>query len=205
MRIANRVGMGLMVVVSALSVTLIAQQVDKPPERLPGLDKQLIDTTANPCEDFFQYACGNFPKLYPIPKDRSSFETFTMIADYSEYVLHTMLERAAHGGEARTANEQKVGDYYFSCMDTEAIDRKGLTPLQPELDRIQALRNLDDLPKLLAHFQLIGVNAFFSFGEQQDFKDARKQIALADQGGLGLPERDYYLRAGEAAEKTRKE
>ena len=81
-------------------------------------------------------------------------------------------------------------------MDTDAIHALGLKPLQPELDRIAALSDKKDLTDLLAHFQLINVNAFFSFGEQQDFKDARKQIAVVDQGGLGLPERDYYLRTG---------
>jgi endothelin-converting enzyme/putative endopeptidase len=88
-------------------------------------------------------------------------------------------------------------------MDVETINQKGLTPLQMELDRITAIKSKDELPELLARFQLIGVGAFLSFGEQQDFKDARKQIALLDQGGLGLPERDYYFRSGAAAEKTR--
>ena len=90
-------------------------------------------------------------------------------------------------------------------MDAEAINRKGLQPLQPELDRIAALKDKSELASLLAHFQLINVNAFLGFGEQQDFKDATKQIAAVDQGGLGLPERDYYFRTGDAAEKTRKE
>ena len=172
-------------------------------DRLPGLDKQLIDTAADPCTDFFQYACGNFSKLYPIPNDRSAYGTGSMIADYTEHVLHAMLEKAAAGGAGRTANEQKIGDSYAACMDVDTINQKGLTPLQMELDRITALKSKDELPELLARFQLIGVNAFLGFGEQQDFKDARKQIALLDQGGLGLPERDYYFRAGAAAEKTR--
>ena len=115
-----------------------------------------------------------------------------------------ILEEAAAGGEKRTASEQKIGDYYFSCMDVDAVNKKGLAPLQPELDRITAVKSLQDLPALLAHDQLIGVNAFFGFGEQQDFKDATKQIAIVDQGGLGLPERDYYFRTGEAAEMLRK-
>jgi putative endopeptidase len=177
---------------------------EKAYDRLPGLDKQLIDTAADPCADFAQYACGNFSKLYPIPNDRSGFGPGAMVAEYNQRVLHGMLEKAAEGGSNRSANEQKIGDYYASCMDQDAIDRKGLAPLQPELDRIAAL-NKDDLTSLLAHDQLIGVNSFLNYGEQQDFKDARKQIAVVDQGGLGLPERDYYFRDGDAAQKTRQE
>ena len=178
---------------------------DKTYKLLPGLDKQLINNSADPCVDFFEYACGNFPKLYPIPSDRSGFGVGAMISEYTQNILHTMLEKAAAGGESRTANEQKIGDYYASCMDIDAIDKKGLQPLQPDLDRIAALKSKDELPALLAHFQMINVNAFFGFGEQQDFKDATKQIAIADQGGLGLPERDYYFRKGDVAEKTRSE
>ena len=176
---------------------------EKTYELLPGLDKRLIDTTADPCVDFFQYACGNFSKLYPIPNDRSSFGTGAMIAEHTQHVLHTMLEKAAAGGASRNPNEQKIGDAYAACMDVDAINQRGLKPLQPELDRIAAVKSKDELPELLAHFQLIGVNAFLAFGQQQDFKDARKQIAVVDQGGLGLPERDYYFRTGAAPEKTR--
>jgi putative endopeptidase len=179
---------------------------EKKPELLSsGLDKRFIDTGADPCVDFFQYACGNFTKYYPIPNDRSGYGTGSMIADRNEYILHSMLERAAAGGVERTPNEQKIGDYYASCMDTDTINKKGLEPLQPELDRIAALKDKSELTALLAHFQLINVNAFFGFGEQQDFKDATRQIASVDQGGFGLPERDYYFRSGDAAEKTRKQ
>jgi putative endopeptidase len=169
----------------------------------PGLDTRFMDTTADPCVDFFQYACGNFTKVYPIPNDRSDYDAFSIMSDYSEVVLHAMLETAAAGGANRTPNEQKIGDFYASCTDADAIDRNGLKPLQPELERIAALKSKDELPELFAHYQLINDTAWFSYGEQQDFTDARKQIAIVDQAGLGLPERDYYLRTGDVAEKTR--
>src|SRR5262249_25024919 len=95
--------------------------------------------------------------------------------------------------------------YYASCMDTAAINGEGLKSLKPEFDRIAALKSKDEMAALLAHDQLINVNAFHGFGEQQDFKDARKQIAAVDQGGLGLPEKDYYLRTGDADAKIRQQ
>ena len=175
------------------------------PAKLPGIDTRFIDKTADPCTNFFQYACGNFTKIYPIPPDKSAFGSGAILYDYNQTILHTMLEKAAAGGAGRTPNEQKIGDYYASCMDESAIDQQGLKPLQADLDRIAALKSKDDLPELLAHFQLISVGAFIGFGEQQDFKDARKQIAVVDQGGLGLPERDYYLRTGDNDKKLREQ
>jgi putative endopeptidase len=127
------------------------------PKLLPGLDTRLIDTTADPCVDFFQYACGNFNKLYPIPSDRSSYGTGAMIFDYTENVLQVMLDKAAAGGSGRSPSEQKIGDYYASCMDTATIEKNGLKPLQPDLDRIAGLRTKDELPELLAHLQLISL------------------------------------------------
>ncbi len=172
---------------------------------MPGLDKRYIDTSADPCVDFYQYACGNFTKLHPIPADRSSYGIGTMLYDHNVSVLRSMLDQAAGGGANRAPNEQKIGDYYSSCMNAPEIDKRGLAALQPELDRIAALQSKEELPAMMAHFELMNVTAFFNFGEQQDFKDARKQIATLDQGGLGLPERDYYLRTGAGDEKIRQQ
>ena len=172
---------------------------------LPSLDKQIMDTSADPCVNFWQYACGNFGNIYPIPADKTSYGSLGIMYDHTQDMLHGLLEQVAQKSDQHTANEQKTGDYYASCMDESAIEADDLKPLQPELDRIAALKSKKDLTDLLAHYQMINVNAFFGYGEQQDFKDAQKQIAVVDQGGLGLPERDYYFRTGDAAEKTRKE
>jgi putative endopeptidase len=174
-----------------------------PVKLLPGLDKSLIDAAADPCVDFAAYACGNFSKLHPIPPDKSVYGSGAIVFDYTQQVLHELLDKAAVDDAKRTANEQKIGDFYATCMDANAVHEAGLKPLQPEFDRIAALKDKSQLTELLAHFQLVNVNAFFSFGEQQDFKDAQRQIVVVDQGGLGLPERDYYLRPGDAAETTR--
>ena len=172
---------------------------------IPSLDKEIMDPSTDPCVDFYRYACGNWSKLHPIPSDSPYSDQFYNVDQFNRQVLHAILEKAAAPITARDANTQKIGDYYASCMDEAALQKKAMAPLQPELDRINALSSKDQLPELLAHFQLINVNAFLGFGSQQDFKDATQQIAAVAQGGLGLPEKDYYLRTGDKDEEIRKQ
>ena len=170
---------------------------------IPGLDESLMDKTVDPCVDFYKYACGNWSKLHPIPSDSPDSDQFYILDQFNHQVLHAILEKAASNDASRDADTQKIGDYYATCMDENAVHAKGLASLKPELDRIDALTSKDQLPELLAHYQLIEVNAFFGLGSDQDFKDATQMIAVASQGGLGLPERDYYFRDGDKDKEIR--
>jgi endothelin-converting enzyme/putative endopeptidase len=170
---------------------------------LKAFDPNQMDTTADPCVNFYQYACGGYLKQTPIPADESSYGQFNRLNDQNELVLKAILEKAAAGGAGRTANEQKIGDYYATCMNVEAVDSAGLKPLQPLLDRIAALKSKDELPEFAAYMDSIGVNTLFAFGSDQDYKDATQQIAILDQMELGLPEKGYYERKDEKSVKLR--
>jgi endothelin-converting enzyme/putative endopeptidase len=197
---------GVVVCCAVFSAAASAQQTPAAAkEQVSGLDKSFMDITADPCVNFAQYACGNFSKLYPIPADKSGYGTFSIVYDQTQEKLDALLKKVEANNASRTVNEQKIGDFFASCMDESAIQAEGLKPLKSDFERIANLKSKSELTALLAHDQMINVNAFFGYGEQQDFKDARKQIASVDQGGLGLPERDYYLRTGAAPEKTRQQ
>jgi endothelin-converting enzyme/putative endopeptidase len=157
-------------------------------------DPSLIDATVDPCKNFYRYSCNGWFKRNPLPADQTSYGRFTELEELNRLQLKQILEQAAVPSPTRTANEQKIGDEYASCMDVTAIDKLGLAPLQPELDRIAALKSLAELPALLAHLHSIGVNAFFRMESNQDFADATTVISFYSADGLGLPERDYYTR-----------
>ena len=173
--------------------------------QLKGLDTALIDKSVDPCSDFYQYSCGGWLKQNPIPADQAAYGRGTELAEQNRLVLKDILEKAAAQQTGRTAVQQKIGDFYSACMDESAIERKSASALKPELERIAALKSKADLADAVAHLQMMGVNALFGYESDQDFKDATSVIAEADQGGLGLPERDYYTRTDAKSEEMRKD
>ncbi|MGO9317917.1 MAG: M13 family metallopeptidase [Terracidiphilus sp.] len=157
-------------------------------------DSSLIDKTIDPCENFYRFSCNGWFKRNPLPPDQTSYGRFTELAELNRIRLKRILEETSAPLASRSPNEQKIGDEYDSCMDTATVNKLGLAPLQPELDRIAALKTSADLPALLAHLHSIGVRAFFAMGSNQDFADSTSVISFYGADGLGLPERDYYTR-----------
>ena len=162
----------------------------------PAFDTAAIDTKTDPCADFYKFSCGNYAAQHPIPADQTEVDQFYAIYNVNTERLSNILVKYSAGGPNRTPNEQKIGDYYAACMNDEAREKKGLAPIQPLLDRIDKTGKAGLAP-LIGDLQRFGVNVLFGFGEFQDFKDSTKQVAFVDQGGLGLPERDYYTRTGD--------
>jgi putative endopeptidase len=157
-----------------------------------GIDLAAMDRSADPCSDFYQFACGGWLAKHPILPDRGRYGRFEELQDRNYEILKSILEDAAKPDSS--ADLGKIGDYYSSCMDEAAIESKRLDPLEPELERVAAIKTKNDLPAVVGHLQTIGVVPFFSVGARPDFKDASQVIATFDIGTLGLPDRDYYLK-----------
>jgi putative endopeptidase len=165
-----------------------------PSEKAVGFSIDNIDKALDPCADFYQYACGNWMKNNEIPADQSAWVSFVELDERNLVTLKDILEKASAGGPGRGAVEQKIGDFYGACMDEKAANEKGLSPLQPELDKIAAVKDKEALIDAVARVHLSGPNPLFNFYSSSDLHNADQVIAYIDQGGLSLPDRDYYLK-----------
>jgi endothelin-converting enzyme/putative endopeptidase len=163
-----------------------------------------IDKSVDPCTDFYQYACGNWLKTKEIPGDRPGWDSFAEVEEQNLTVLRDILEKAEKGGAGRDPIGQKIGDFYGACMDEGAVEAKGISPIKPELDRISAAKDKQTLIDAIARIHLIGPSPLFNFYSSPDLHDANMVIAYIDQGGLSLPDRNYYIKDEEKMAALRK-
>jgi endothelin-converting enzyme/putative endopeptidase len=174
-------------------------------ESLPrGVDPAAIDRSTKPCEDFYQHACGAWIKNNPIPGDQSSWGRFHELQERNRETLRSILEAAKSGDQKRSDIERQIGDFYTSCMDEPAINARGLEPVRGLLDQIAKLPTKFAMTDALIVLHRRQIHPFFRLGAEQDAKDATKMIAGLDQGGLSLPDPDYYLNPDAKSEELRK-
>ena len=187
--------------VAVWSGVTVAQEPTLP--YTPSLDLNSMDRTADPCVNFYQYSCGGWQKNNPIPEDQTSWSVYGKLYQDNLQFLKGILEQASKDKAGRTVVEQKIGDFYAACMDEAVVEKRGLTPVQGYLDAANQLVNVKDIAPVVAQLQLVyGRSLLFAAGSTQDPDDSEKIIAELDQGGLGLPDRDYYTKDDAKSKET---
>jgi putative endopeptidase len=195
-------------IIGALAMGAAAAQTETPLRALPytpGLDVKAMDRSVDPCVDFFQFACGGWQKANPIPPDQPSWDVYGKMADENRRFLWGILDDLAKKGAGRDAGQQKIGDFFAACMDEAAVEKLGSKPLERYLALVDRMASKRDIAPTLAELHLATSDAglFFGFGSNQDFGDSTQVIAFAQHGGLGLPDRDYYLKEDEKSKDIR--
>jgi putative endopeptidase len=191
-------------ILSALLVAVAYAQKPAEPELpyTPSLDVSAMDRTADPCTDFYQYSCGGWRTKNPIPPDQTSWSVYGKLYFDNLQYMRGLLEQAATE-KNRDAVTQKIGDFYASCMDETLVEKLGAKPMQPELAAVESLKNTKYLAPLLVRLQMQGIFVPFGYGPTQDPDDSNSMIVGIDQGGLGLPDRDYYTKDDAKSKETR--
>ncbi|MFV0389675.1 MAG: M13 family metallopeptidase [Pyrinomonadaceae bacterium] len=183
-------------------ITLVFLQTTK--AQNSGLNTANMDKTVNACTDFFEFANGEWLKKTEIPGTESGWGTFNILAENNRNILKTILEKASEDTSAKNgSNEQLIGDFYFSCMDESAIESAGSKPLEPYFNAISRLKTKNDVQNYIAKMHNAGMPALFGFGGGADIKNSKLNIANARQGGLSLPNRDYYVEGTPKFQETR--
>lgn len=170
----------------------------------PSLDLGSMDRSVDPCVDLYHYACGTWQKKNPIPPDQTSWSVYAKLYEDNLNFLRTLLDQAAVDSSSRNAVTRQIGDFYAACVDEAAIHEAGRKPVQPYLDAIAALKDRRQLSLLAVKFQkMFGRGIFFAAGSTQNPDNSEEVIAELDQGGLGLPDRDYYTKEDAKSKETR--
>lgn len=175
------------------------------PAQKSGIDKRDLDTSCKPCDDFWRYAAGGWLDRNPIPARFARWGTMAVVDEANRERLHAILEAAATSSAPPASPERQIGDLYAACMDTAAIDARGITPIQADLDQVAAISSLAGLKSALAAFQKTGAAVPASLFAQPDLKNSKEMIANIGAGGLSLPDRDYYFRDDARSQKIREE
>jgi putative endopeptidase len=207
----NRVVLRLLLLLIFPFVLLEAQSPSPSPAAqqpvlpyFPSLNPASLEKSVDPCVDLYHYACGGWQKNNPIPADQTQWDVYSKLYLDNLNFLRGMLEQAAAKKGPRNAATQKTGDYYASCMDEAAIEKRGISPLQSDLEAINKIKAANELAPLLARLQLAyGPAILFRSSSAQDLDDSEKVIAEVDQGGLGLPDRDYYTKEDDKSKEIR--
>ena len=185
----------------ALSGAAVGQEPALP--YTPSLDLNSMDRTADPCLNFYQYSCGGWKTNNPIPADQTSWSVYGKLYQDNLQFLKGILDQTSASSAGRSAVEQKIGDYYAACMDEAAAEKQGLAPVRSSLDAVDKLKSAREIAPVVAQLQLVyGRPMLFSGGSTQDPDDSEKIIAELDQGGLGLPDRDYYTKDDAKSKET---
>jgi len=207
---------------TVLAQSMLAQSKPAQPapqaaiSQLDHFDVAQVDSGLDPCVDFYEYTCKKWIAKNPIPPEQANWWLGSKLMIWNQTVVREILEKASNDDPRRGPAEQKIGDYYASCLNESEINNKGITAIKPELDRIDALRNKAQLAEALARIHSItfalaaGTDsgsgaALFGFGSGQDLDDASKVVVVVDQGGLGLPDRDYYLKPDQKSSELRQQ
>jgi putative endopeptidase len=204
----------LLILLAPTNFVIAQQSSSEEAPKLEHFDPNMVDKTLDPCQDFYQFVCSKWNAAHPIPADQVAWGTGSGLSYWNENILREAMEKASSQSNGRSDFEQKIGDYWGACTNESALESAGIRDLKPELERINGMKTKAELAGQVAHIHLLVPGAWegednqtnaalLGFGPQQDFDDASRVVAAIDQGGLGLPNRDFYLKDDPTSKEIR--